>query len=229
MTGSAMLLTDNRSVSSTGMAAPRQIMQLLPRTVGGLFGAALAFIPSTGLATPRPRFYVDSVEIIVRPGSGCDQGNYKEERSVTRLVDASLKDNEAHAALQNIQWLRDHANLSMSALANIAGVTRKAAYDWLSGSAPREQRATRIASLRYLMERLPVELRASIPAAMDEDVSGSTLREILSNSDVGDDHLHRQVDNALAELKPYLESLSARRGKYRVEYFGLIDPEIRST
>lgn len=134
----------------------------------------------------------------------------------------------APQVMTDLAWIREHGNVSMSALAGMLGVTRKALYDWFSGSAPRDQRIRRIAAARLLFESLPDRSsRASMLKSLDRQLSdGRTLREIL-RAESSDVELQRQVQYALRELAVDIadgEKRLSRRGGV-----GRAESEIRST
>jgi transcriptional regulator with XRE-family HTH domain len=131
-------------------------------------------------------------------------------------------------ALTDLGWIREHGNVSMSALAGMLGVTRKALYDWFSGSAPRDQRIRRIAAVRLVLESLPDRSsRASLLKSLDRQLSdGRTLREIL-RAESSDVELQQQVAYALRELAKDIADGTKRLS--RRGHAGRAESEIRST
>lgn len=62
------------------------------------------------------------------------------------------------AFLEDLRWLRGSLGVSMSEIAELFGVTRKAVYDWFNGSAPK--RVGRIAKIQWVRSALEGQLSA---------------------------------------------------------------------
>lgn len=216
------------AASGTGSQFRRQDSALVGRLAIGLAGAALALAPGTGAGIQHARFCSGTKEILFLRDGGYQWAPFDEHSQTSSPEETAKSDTASEAALR-IQWLRDQSGLSMSTLAELLGVSRKAVYDWLSGTLPREQRAAHLALIYSAMERVPEPLRTAVPAVMDEMVSGSTLRELLSNSEVDGQVLAQKVDNVLEELRPLMASISKRRSFARAEDGFAVEPYIRST
>ncbi len=111
--------------------------------------------------------------------------------------------------IDDIQWLRSALNLSMSEVAALFKVTRKAVYDWLDGSKPRTGLAERIATMRALFERnLPSESRSVVRQFFDTPIDGeTTLLSILR--DVDTTNLTAKGVNGLNAIAHQVEKFAA--------------------
>lgn len=117
---------------------------------------------------------------------------------------------------QDIEWIRFHSDVSVSALANVFDVTRKAFYGWMSGEVvPRSRRIARVSTLRSALELLSTrEERTAVFGLLDRrTASGNTLRELLASSFEEENALSRLSD-VLKELDPHIQRAAerARRG-----------------
>lgn len=217
------------ATSGTGSQFRRQDSALVGPFIIGLAGAALTFVPvpGTGAGVQHAHFCSGTREILSLRDGGYQWTPFDEHSQTSSSGETGQPDIASDAALR-IQWLRDQSGLSMSTLAELLGVSRKAIYDWLSGTLPREQRAAHLALIYSAMERVPEPLRTAVPAVMDEVVSGSTLRELLSTANNDDRELPQKVDNVLGELKPLMASICKRRSRARAEDRFAVEPYVRS-
>lgn len=58
----------------------------------------------------------------------------------------------ANNGIADAEWAREKMALSMAELATLAGVTRKAVYDWFDGAKPRMEVSSRLAGIRSVFE-----------------------------------------------------------------------------
>jgi uncharacterized protein (TIGR04255 family) len=85
-----------------------------------------------------------------------------------------------HMAPADAAWLKEELALSMAELAELSGVTRKAAYDWFTHATPHLGTAQRLAGIRAAVEPVEARLRRFIRGAWRAPVSkGESLFDLL--------------------------------------------------
>lgn len=115
--------------------------------------------------------------------------------------------------VNDIEWIKFHSDVSVSALAQLFGVTRKAFYGWMNGEVtPRAHRALRISALREALAQLDSrEERTAVFGLLDRKVlSGKTIRGLIASSDEGDANLAGELKNALLELDSQIQKVAGR-------------------
>ena len=112
-------------------------------------------------------------------------------------VETCEKHGEETYALSTAQLLskiRDIFGLRMSEVAQIFGVSRRAAYDWLEGATPRPDTVARIYTLSRYAEELRTAGLIHVERYMHRPViSGRSLLELLKSGD--------SVETAIAVIK----------------------------
>ncbi len=113
---------------------------------------------------------------------------------------------------QDLEWLKFHTDASISKLAELFGVTRKAFYAWMNGdSEPRAGRIERIAVFREALSSLATrEERSAAMKLLNRPLSdGSTIQSILSLSLAEQDLLAR-LRNGFSELEENIQQGASR-------------------
>lgn len=115
----------------------------------------------------------------------------------------------------DLGWIKAESDVSVSALAELFGVTRKALYGWLEGVEPRRGRQARISALKQVLASLPTrEHRTGLLELADRPLaSGETVRRILSSSSDDELSIVDQLNDALAEMDSYVEKAAQRLQK----------------
>lgn len=195
-----------------------------PMVTSAVLGTACAAM--MGLA------FVGGVPLVgaAAPTSANVQGEFKAapilKRAVRTDVDSENSgENEVPISQwrQDIEWIRFHSDVSVSALANVFDVTRKAFYGWMSGEVvPRSHRIARVSTLRSALELLSTrEERSALFGLLDRrTASGDTLRELLASSSEEENALGRMSD-VIKELDPHIQRAAerARRGVAKSRVF----------
>lgn len=158
----------------------------------------------------------------VPAGAGAPtSANVQEELKVPAILaksgKAEIEKQEKNEVLlsswvQDIEWIRFHSDVSVSALASVFDVTRKAFYGWMSGDvAPRSYRIARVSALRSALALLSTrEERSAVFGLLDRKIeSGDTIREILAANLEHGIALGRLSD-AIKELNPQIEKAAER-------------------
>lgn len=115
----------------------------------------------------------------------------------------------------DLTWIREHSDVSVSVLADLFGVTRKAFYSWLEGTAtPRGDRSAKIAALKAALEALNTkELRSAIFDAIDRPTSHGTIRGTLNLAMPVEGDMSGLLENVIRELAPTLADTVERLGR----------------
>jgi hypothetical protein len=116
---------------------------------------------------------------------------------------------------QDIEWIRFHSDVSVSALASVFDVTRKAFYGWMSGDvAPRPHRVARVSALRSALALLSTrEERSAVFGLLDRKIeSGATIRGILA-SNFEDEIALGRLSDAIREINPQIEKAAERASR----------------
>lgn len=121
---------------------------------------------------------------------------------------------DAPAWALDLEWLRFNSDVSISKLADLFGVTRKAVYAWMSGeSEPRAGRVERIAQFRQVLSELETreERTFALKLVNSPLKDGSTIRSILSLS-LGEQDVMVRLRDAFTELAPTIQQRARRAG-----------------
>ncbi|HEL7748745.1 TPA: hypothetical protein UL761_000249 [Stenotrophomonas maltophilia] len=112
----------------------------------------------------------------------------------------------------NLVWIKNEADVTISALSDLFGVTRRAFYSWLDGTTPKRGGSqARIAVLRDVLSSLPNrEQRTSLFALAGQAVDGVSFREVFQGSTDDVDELRERLDVMVAKLAPALEQQERR-------------------
>lgn len=114
--------------------------------------------------------------------------------------------------VQDLGWIKEHADVTVSRLADVFGVTRKAFYGWIDGAEPRKGGSLiRISVLREILAGLPSIAHRSAFFGLIDDISGdgTTFREVFQSSVDGPGYRDR-LNGKLAELAPALDVAAKR-------------------
>ena len=124
--------------------------------------------------------------------------------SANALVMHSIKGD----GLGDAKWLKDNFSLSMSEIANLFGVTRKAVYDWFDGSKPRQQMSDRIAGVREILEKnVKSDHRKYVRLFWSTRIDGdASLLDLLK--------LPESTPEIIANSTHLMEKINARIGDY---------------
>ncbi|MBE0316887.1 MULTISPECIES: hypothetical protein [Xanthomonas] len=114
--------------------------------------------------------------------------------------------------VQDLEWVKAQADVSVSALASLFDVTRKTFYGWMSGEvSPRPHRVIRVSALRAALASLSTrEERNAVFGLLDRRVgAGTTIREMLASKEE-DGNVLDQLTDALQELDPQIQKAAER-------------------
>lgn len=128
-----------------------------------------------------------------------------------------IKGAEASGSLpqwvQDLTWIKRSSDVTVSRLAELFGVTRKAFYGWTEGAEPKKGGSlARITALRDLLDKLPSDLhRTALLNLADEKLGGNglSLRAVLQGH-VEEDGYRERLNGKLAELSPALDAAVKR-------------------
>jgi DNA-binding transcriptional regulator YiaG len=112
--------------------------------------------------------------------------------------------------VDDVNWLRENLKISITEVAALFKVTRKAVYDWLEGAKPRADMADRVRILRNVLDReLREESRNFLKRVWDQPINGdASLLSIMRESEIN--ALPASVKDGLNVLAPKLEAFGAR-------------------
>lgn len=112
----------------------------------------------------------------------------------------------------NLLWIKNETDVTISALAELFGVTRRAFYSWLDGTTPKRGGSqARIAVLRDVLGSMPSRAqRTSLFALAGQAVDGVAFREVFQGSIDDVDELRERLDVMVAKLAPALEQQERR-------------------
>jgi len=117
--------------------------------------------------------------------------------------------------VEDLAWIRRSSDVTVSRLAEVFGVTRKAFYGWTEGAEPRKGGSLgRISALRDILSNLPTDLhRTALFNLADEPAGedGVSLR-ITLQSPVEDEGYRERLNGKLAELSPAMDAAVKRLG-----------------
>lgn len=114
--------------------------------------------------------------------------------------------------VQDLAWIKEHADVTVSRLADVFGVTRKAFYGWVEGAEPRKGGSLlRISALREILASLPSIAHRSAFFGLIDDIlgDGRSFREAFQ-SPVDEPVYRDRLNGKLAELAPALD-IAAKR------------------
>ncbi|NYF21944.1 hypothetical protein HDC36_003420 [Xanthomonas sp. JAI131] len=112
----------------------------------------------------------------------------------------------------DLDWIRERSEVTVSRLAELFGVTRKAFYGWVEGANPRKGGSqVRIAALRAVLATLPSDLhRTAFFGLVDVNFTGdASFREVFQGP-VDDASYQDRLNAKLAEINPEIESTVKR-------------------
>lgn len=171
-----------------------------------VIGAAVAAGPTqVSVRTPSQPFEVKVFQL----GAGPVKAGFK-----------AVKELDIEGALPpwavQLNWIKSETGASVSALANLFGVTRKAFYSWLAGEAePRVERVVKIEALYELLQSIhSVEVRSAIVRLFDRQVNGESIKDIFDSA-VAHTDLAERMTNAIARLDKEISG-SVRRAQRAV-------------
>lgn len=112
----------------------------------------------------------------------------------------------------NLRWIKSESAVTISALSELFGVTRRAFYSWLDGTTPKRGGSqARIAVLRDVLSTMQsTQQRMALFSLMDETVDGETFREVFQSSTDNVDEFRERLDVMVAKLAPTLEQQERR-------------------
>jgi len=134
--------------------------------------------------------------------------------------------------LDDAKWLKENFSLSMSEMANLFGVTRKAVYDWFDGSRPRPQMSERIASVREILEKdIQKEHRRYVRQFWNTRVdNGSALIDILKSQEISSEVAVKgaiAIANMATRIAQYVERNQSTQHRHAIGH-GNTDDIFRS-
>lgn len=117
--------------------------------------------------------------------------------------------------VEDLSWIRHSSDVTVSRLAEVFGVTRKAFYGWTEGAEPRKGGSlARISALREILSLLPTDLhRTALFNLADEPVGqdGFSLRAMLQRP-VEDEGYRERLNGKVAELSSAMDAAVKRLG-----------------
>lgn len=132
-----------------------------------------------------------------------------------KIVKGLEADGDGPKWVEDLAWIRHSAEVTVSRLAEIFGVTRKAFYGWTEGAEPRKGGSlARISALREILSILPSDLhRTVLFNVADEPVGedGLSLRFTIQRP-VEDESYRERLNGKLAELSPAMDAALKRLG-----------------
>ena len=147
------------------------------------------------------------------------------DKSPIHLIVGSAKSKGANKAgdaasnppswVQDINWIKGNADVTVSRLAEAFGVTRKAFYGWMEGAEPRKGGSLyRISILREILESLPAPAYRSVFFGLIDEISGdgASFREVFL-SPVDEPGYRDRLNGKLAEMASSLESAVRRANR----------------
>lgn len=179
-----------------------------------VLGAAVAAGPTqVSVRTPTQPYEVKVFQL----GAGPVKDSFKAAKDLH--VDGALPP----WAVQ-LNWIKSETGASVSALANLFGVTRKAFYSWLAAEAePRVERVVKIEALYALLQSVPsVEERAATVRLFERRADGESIKDIFDSA-VAHTDLAERMKNAIARLDKEISG-SVRRA-HRAVRSGRVDAD----
>lgn len=188
--------------------------------LGATLGAVLTLTVASATGVP-----------LASTGGLLDQGGAKKSYVVTnggeRLhIKVAPAIDSAPEWLESLRWIKSEADVTISALADLFGVTRRAFYSWLDGTTPKRGGSqARIALLRHVLAGLPSHQRSALLAVKDEVVDGVTFREVfqgpIDDVDVAKERLDVMVSklaSAMAQQERRLERHSGSSRSFDADF-----------
>lgn len=112
----------------------------------------------------------------------------------------------------NLRWIKSESAVTISALSDLFGVTRRAFYGWLDGTVPKRGGSqVRIAVFKDVLGAMQsTQQRMALFSLMDEAVEGETFRAVFQSSTDDVDEFRERLDAMVAKLAPALERQAKR-------------------
>lgn len=130
-------------------------------------------------------------------------------------IEISQNDTETQPTVslnQRLDLIKSRLSLSITQLADLFGVTRKAIYDWYEGAEPRRIMMSRIEILIDVLETVPpeVDLRR-LKALWNIPISGKSFRAVFDDEDIAS--LRTVLAEKLNELSPRMVATTSSMRK----------------
>jgi len=117
--------------------------------------------------------------------------------------------------VEDLSWIKESSDVTVSRLAQMFGVTRKAFYGWMEGVEPKKGGSlARIRALREILASLPTDLhRTAVFNLADEPVGSDevSLRIALQQS-VEEEAYRERLNEKLADLSSAIDAAIKRLG-----------------
>lgn len=149
--------------------------------------------------------YVDDQRIVVEPETASQEAG---DTAVTAQP-VLLRD--------RLDEIKNRFSLSITQMAELFGVTRKAVYDWYEGAEPRSLTTSRIEVLLDVAEQLPngVDLRR-LKTVWNIPVSGRSFRSVFCDDSLDTENLRSALLAKLHELLPRMAATTSPAHKASV-------------
>jgi len=109
----------------------------------------------------------------------------------------------AVTSVERLDLIKDRLALSITQIAELFGVTRKAVYDWYEGAEPRPVTISRIEGLINVLDTVPADIDLKrLKSVWNIGLSGQSFREVLCNSNLDQASLQSVLTTKLNELYP---------------------------
>lgn len=134
--------------------------------------------------------------------------------------------------LDDVKWLKENFSLSMSEMAGLFNVTRKAVYDWFDGSRPRQQMSEKIACVREILEKgIQKEHRRFVRQFWNtRGENGAALIDVLKAQEFTSELAAKgalAIDNMAPKIAQYIERNQSTRQRHAIGH-GNTDDSFRS-
>lgn len=115
---------------------------------------------------------------------------------------------------ESLDQIKERLSLSVTQIAELFGVTRKAVYDWYEGAEPRPTMASRIATLSAVVaEEFPGMALQRLKAVWSVPVSNKSFRAVLNDDSIDPADLKTALSEKLRELAPRIMPAPLRSAK----------------
>ncbi len=142
---------------------------------------------------------------------------------IVKLPGVSIKNFivESFDGVECAEWLRTSLGLSMTELAALASVTRKAAYDWFSGSIPRPEISQKLAGMRYVFGDTDPRLLRFVPRTWVSMDFGKKFYVDLKSVDKPKSEIAEKIRDDFLNMIPQLTIMLERsQSKVKRHEFG---------
>lgn len=173
-----------------------QRIESIQKRIGAVFDSGLPY-GVTGFLKGAP-------ELIIT----VDGNSSKLDRSIVSIVVPQTNTEEAVQAVSfkaRLEVIQGELGLSITQIAQLFGVTRKAVYDWLDGSEPRVNIANRMELISSVINQNSAQLNLKrLKGVWLTAVNGRSFIDILSDESLDEASRLAEATGKLEELAPRL-------------------------